>query len=187
MNPAAQALAELATAATDCRTIAPAIDAAGEVLVASLRAGGKILACGNGGSATAAQHLAEELIGRYRTNRRPLPAVSLTADSAALTCIANDFGFEQVFSRQVEALAAPGDVLVGFTSSGNSPNLVAAFAAARARSAKSILVAGRDGGKCRGLCDIELLIPSPSAARVQELHTIVLHCWLDQVEAAFSA
>ncbi|HVU24971.1 MAG TPA: SIS domain-containing protein [Opitutus sp.] len=189
MNPptATQALDELAAVAAAMKSVAPAIDATGELLVATLRAGGRILAAGNGGSATTAQHFTEELIGRYRTNRRPLPAISLTADTAALTCIANDFGFDQVFSRQVEALAAPGDALVGFTTSGNSPNLIAAFAAARARGARTILVSARDGGKCRGACDHALLVPGSSSARAQELHTLILHCWLEQIEAAFPA
>ncbi|HWA85172.1 MAG TPA: SIS domain-containing protein [Opitutus sp.] len=185
--PATRALDELAAAATATKSLAPAIDAAGELLVATLRAGGKILACGNGGSAADASHLAEELVGRYRASRRPLPALSLAADPAALTCIANDFGFEHVFSRQVEALAAAGDVLVGFTTSGNSPNIVAAFAAARARGVKTILVSARDGGRCRGACDHELLVPTASPARAQELHTFILHCWLEQIEAAFPA
>ena len=184
---ATPALDELAAVAAATKSLAPAIDSAGSLLVATLRAGGKVLACGNGGSATTAQHLTEELVGRYRASRRPLPALSLTADAAALTCIANDFGFEHAVSRQVEALAAPGDVLVGFTTSGNSPNIVAAFAAARARGAKTILVSAGTGGRCRGACDHELLVPTANSARAQELHTTILHCWLEQIEAAFPA
>jgi D-sedoheptulose 7-phosphate isomerase len=184
-SPATHALDELAAAAAATKPLAPAIAATGDLLVASLRAGKKILACGNGGSASTAQHFAEELIGRYRTNRRPLPAINLAADPAALTCIANDFGFDQIFARQLDALAAPGDVLVGFTTSGNSPNIFAAFAAARARGAKTILVSARDGGNCRGACDHELLVSTANFPRAQELHTLVLHCWLDQIEAAF--
>lgn len=163
----------------------PAIAAAGELLVATFRAGGKVLTCGNGGSAAAALHLAEELLGRYTSNRRPLPAVCVNADPTALTCIANDFGFEQVFARQVTALASPGDVLVGFTTSGNSSNVLAAFAAARQRGAKTILLGGNDGGRARGACDIEVIIPSPIPARIQEVHTLVVHCWLDRIEGAF--
>lgn len=181
------ALDELLQVATATQALEPAITAAGDLLVNSLRAGGKILTCGNGGSATAAQHLAEEFLGRYQALRRPLPAVCLNSDPATLTCIANDFGYEQVFSRQVEALAAPADVLVGLSTSGNSANVLAAFAAARARGAKTILLGGKSGGRARGQCDAEIIIPSSHTARIQELHTLVLHCWLEQVDAAFPA
>src|SRR4029079_3468706 len=112
----------------------------------TLLGGQKLLRCGNGGSATDAQHLAEELIGRYRANRRALPAIALTADSAALTCIANDFGYEAVCARQVEGLARPGDLLLCFSTSGNSPNISAALRAARARGAGTIALLGKDGG-----------------------------------------
>jgi D-sedoheptulose 7-phosphate isomerase len=146
--------------------------------------GHMLLTCGNGGSATDAQHLAEELIGRYRTNRRALPAVALTADSAALTCIANDFGYDQVFARQVEALARPGDVLVCFSTSGNSPNVVAALRAARARGARSVALLGKDGGAARGLADLALVVASDDTARIQEAHLQVLHFICEVVEAA---
>ena len=146
--------------------------------------GHKLLTCGNGGSATDAQHLAEELIGRYRTNRRALPAVALTADTAGLTCIANDFGYEQVFARQVEALAQPGDLLVCFSTSGNSPNVVAALHATRARSARSIALLGKDGGAARGGADLALVVASDDTARIQEAHLQVLHYICEVVEAA---
>ena len=147
--------------------------------------GGRLLlTCGNGGSATDAQHLAEELIGRYRADRRALPAVALTADTAALTCIANDFGYEQVFARQVEALARPGDLLVCFSTSGNSPNIVAALQAARARGAQSVALLGKDGGAARGLADLALIVASDDTARIQEAHLQVLHYICEVVEAA---
>jgi D-sedoheptulose 7-phosphate isomerase len=150
----------------------------------TLLAGRQLLTCGNGGSATDAQHLAEELIGRYRANRRALPAVALTADTAALTCIANDFGYEQIFARQIEALARPGDLLVCFSTSGNSPNVVAAIQAARARGARSVALLGKDGGAARGLADLALVVASDDTARIQEAHLQVLHYICEVVEAA---
>jgi D-sedoheptulose 7-phosphate isomerase len=146
--------------------------------------GHMLLACGNGGSATDAQHLAEELIGRYRATRRALPAVALTADTAALTCIANDFGYDYVFARQIEALARPGDLLVCFSTSGNSPNVVAALQAAHARGARSVALLGKDGGAARGLADLALIVASDDTARIQEAHLQVLHYICEVVEAA---
>jgi D-sedoheptulose 7-phosphate isomerase len=143
-----------------------------------------LLTCGNGGSATDAQHLAEELVGRYRSNRRALPAVALTADSSALTCIANDFGYEYVFARQVEALARPGDLLLCFSTSGNSPNVLAALREARARGAGSIALLGKDGGAARDLADLALVVASDDTARIQEAHLQVLHYICEVVEQA---
>lgn len=185
-QPPADALDELLSVLAATRSLESTITAAGALLVATLRQGGKILTCGNGGSATAAQHLAEEFLGRYQALRRPLPAVCLNAEPATLTCIANDFGFEQIFSRQVEALASPGDVLVCLSTSGNSANVLAAIAAARQRGAKTILLGGKSGGRARGLCDAEVIVPSNHTARIQEVHTLVLHCWLEQIDAAFA-
>ena len=174
---------ELSAVLQRAKAIEPAALAAGAAIVAALRAGGQIFACGNGGSATDALHLAEELLGRYRGERRALPAVCLNADVAALTCIGNDYGYERVFARQIEALGRPGDVLVGFTTSGNSPNVLAAFVAARERRMPTILVGGGTGGRARGRCDHELIVPSENTARIQEIHTLILHTWLEQVEA----
>jgi len=145
-----------------------------------------LLTCGNGGSATDAQHLAEELIGRYRSNRRPLPAVALTADSAALTCIANDFGYEYVFARQVEALARPGDLLLCFSTSGGSPSILAALRMARARGADSIALLGKDGGAARDLADLALVVASDDTARIQEAHLQILHYICEVIEQAVS-
>jgi D-sedoheptulose 7-phosphate isomerase len=143
-----------------------------------------LLTCGNGGSATDAQHLAEELIGRYRSNRRALPAIALTADSAALTCIANDFGYDHVFARQVEALARSGDVVLCFSTSGNSPSILAALRAARARGATSVALLGKDGGAAHGLADLALVVASEDTARIQEAHLQVLHYICEVVEQA---
>ena len=152
----------------------------------ALLAGHKLLTCGNGGSATDAQHLAEELIGRYRANRRALPAIALTADSAALTCIANDFGYDAVFSRQVEALARPGDLLLCFSTSGNSPNISAALRAARACGAGTIALLGKDGGSARGLADLGLVVASDNTAHIQAAHLLILHYICELVEVAVS-
>lgn len=181
-----QPIPELIEVLAKCRALEPEIAATGDHLVACLRAGGKILSCGNGGSAADALHLAEELVGRYRRPRKALAGVCLSADGTALTCIGNDFGFDQVFARQVEALGKPGDVLVGFTTSGNSPNLLAAFAAAKAAGVKTILLAGKDGGRARGQCDRELIVPSDNGARVQEVHTLIIHSWLEVVDREFA-
>jgi len=143
-----------------------------------------LLTCGNGGSATDAQHLAEELIGRYRSNRRALPAVALTADSAALTCIANDFGYDVVFARQIEGLGKPGDLLVCFSTSGNSPNIIAALRAARDHGLGTIALLGKDGGGARELADLALVVPVADTARIQEAHLQVLHYICEVVEVA---
>ena len=155
--------------------------------VQALRAGGKILSCGNGGSAADAMHLAEELVGRYRSNRRSLPGVCLTADATALTCIANDFGFDEVFARQVEGLGAKGDLLVCFSTSGNSPNILRALDAAQLRGVKTVALLGKDGGKAKGRADFELIVGSGDTARVQEAHTLILHALLEVVEREFPA
>lgn len=143
-----------------------------------------LLTCGNGGSATDAQHLAEELIGRYRGNRRALPAVSLAADVSALTCIANDFGYDAVFARQLEGLGKPGDVLVCFSTSGNSPNISAALRAARSCGATTIALLGKDGGAARNLADLALVVASDDTAHIQAAHLFVLHYICELVEAA---
>ena len=152
----------------------------------TLLSGHLLLTCGNGGSATDAQHLAEELIGRYRANRRALPAIALTADSAALTCIANDFGYDNVFARQIEGLARPGDLLLCFSTSGNSPNIVAALRAARERGAGTIALLGKDGGAARSLADQVLVVASDDTAHIQAAHLQVLHYICELIEAALS-
>lgn len=178
----AQSVAELQSVLQSCNALAPAVEASGAAILASLRAGGTLLTCGNGGSAADALHLSEELVGRYRRERRALPSVCLNADPTAITCICNDYGYEQVFSRAVEALGRRGDVLVGFTTSGNSANVLAAFAAAKKRGVVTVLLAGKDGGKARGTCDHEIIVPSKNTARIQEIHTLVLHQWLEAID-----
>ena len=130
-------------------------------------------------------HLAEELIGRYRGIRRPLPAICLNVDCSALTCIANDFGYDAVFARQVEALAGPGDVVVAFSTSGNSENILAGLRAARNAGAKAIGLLGKDGGRALALCDEAFVVPHANTARIQELHTFALHAICETIERTF--
>ena len=137
--------------------------------------GGKMMTCGNGGSAAEALHFAEELTGRFARNRPPLPAMCLNADPTALTCISNDFGFDHVFSRQCEAFGRPGDVLVVFSTSGKSPNIVNALESARERGIFTIGLLGFDGGDAEGLCDIAFLSPGTDSAAIQECHQIAMH------------
>lgn len=152
----------------------------------ALRDGKKILACGNGGSACEAQHLVGELMGRYMSDRAPLPAVAINADSVLLTCIGNDYVFDDVFARQIRGLGAPGDTLVVFTTSGNSPNILAALSAARERGMTSVGFLGRDGGAARALADHVLLAPHENTARIQEAHQFLLHALMDEIERRLS-
>ncbi|MEN6625939.1 MAG: SIS domain-containing protein [Candidatus Sumerlaeia bacterium] len=156
-----------------------------EVVVERLRAGGKVLTCGNGGSASDAQHLSQELVGKYRAPRQSLPAICLNADGAALTCIGNDFGFDAIFSRQVEALANKGDVVMVFSTSGRSPNIVAALEAARARGATTVGLLGRNGGDAAKLCDYSVVVPHTESARIQEVHGLMLHLICEALDRAF--
>jgi D-sedoheptulose 7-phosphate isomerase len=150
--------------------------------VATLKSRGKILTCGNGGSAADALHIAEELLGRYKGNRRPLASVCLNADPTLLTCIGNDFGFDEVFARQVEGLGGKNDLLVCFSTSGNSANILRALEAARRVGTKSIALLGKGGGKAKGKADLELIVASSDTARVQEAHTLILHALLEVIE-----
>jgi len=184
--PGKTPIGELLEVLAASRQLEPLINTTGRLLVNCLKDGGKIFACGNGGSAADAMHLTQELVGRYQANRRALPALCLNSDVAALTCIGNDYGYDQVFARQLAAFARPGDFLVGFSTSGNSPNVLAAFAAARAAGVKTVLLGGRDGGRARGTCDFELIIPSANTARIQEVHTLILHSWLDFIDREFA-
>ena len=165
-------------------SLAPVVTMA-ETVVAALRGGKKILTAGNGGSASDALHMAEELIGRYRSDRVALPSVCLAADATALTCIGNDFGFDKIFSRQVEGLGRPGDVLVVYSTSGNSKNLVAAVHAARDLGVKTLGLLGKDGGELASLVDVAWVVPAKNTARIQELHTWAMHAILETVEEAF--
>lgn len=157
------------------------LDLVATLLADRLRDGGKALACGNGGSATQAVHFAEELTGRFRTDRRPLAALAC-ADVGHITCTANDFGFQHVFSRWIEALGRPRDVLLLLSTSGNSTNLVLATEAARAGGITTVALLGGSGGKLAGTCDYEWIVPADSPDRVQEVHMLILHGLIEGVE-----
>lgn len=158
---------------------------AADMLVATFEAGGKLLTAGNGGSAAEAMHMAEEAVGRFRSNRISLPAIALVADGTALTCIGNDYGFDNVFSRQVEGLGKEGDVLVLFSTSGNAENLSRALDEAKAKKLKTIAVLGRDGGRLAGRADIEIIIEGSDSGRIQEAHQLFMHIVLDAVDHRF--
>lgn len=167
------------------RQIRAEIDRAEELISKTLHTGKKLLICGNGGSAAEAQHFSTELIGRYFKNRKSLPAIALNADASAVTCIGNDFGFEAVFSRQIEGLAQPGDLVIVITSSGNSPNILAALKTAQALGLSSIALLGRSGGKAKGLATIDLIVPGESGRAAQEAHLFLIHHFCDRIDAEF--
>ncbi len=162
------------------------IDECSAIILDTVKRGGKILICGNGGSAADAQHIAAEFVGRYETERRALPAIALTTDTSALTALANDYDFERIFSRQVDALAAEGDCLIGISTSGNSPNVIAAVMAARSKGCRIIGMTGANGKKLSALCDAALMVPSERTARIQEAHITVAHIWCELVDEAIS-
>jgi D-sedoheptulose 7-phosphate isomerase len=183
MHPLVQKnYAGLTRAVAEAEASLDQLDRCAQIVADALMAGYKVLTAGNGGSAADALHLSEELVGRYKENRRALPALALAADGTALTCIGNDFGFDQVFARQVEALGTPGDVLILFTSSGNSANLITALEMAHSRGVRTVALTGRGGGKLKGRAEAEWIVPSDSGARVQELHGWAIHVILEVVE-----
>lgn len=153
-----------------------------ERLIDTLKIGNKLLIMGNGGSAADAQHFAGEIVSRFRMERPGLPAIALSTDTSIITAIGNDYGFERIFSRQVEALAAPGDAVIGISTSGNSPNVLKALEVARAAGCSTIGLLGKDGGSIKALCDIALIIPSNDTPRVQEGHITVIHILCDLIE-----
>jgi D-sedoheptulose 7-phosphate isomerase len=162
--------------------LAPDLQRLGDALLDCWNNKGKVLIAGNGGSAADAMHLAEELCVRFAKNRRALAALAL-CDPTTITCAANDFGFESIFSRQIEALGNSGDVFIAFTTSGNSANLVRAVEAAKSRGLLTVSFLGKDGGRLKGRCDIELLIPSPTTARIQECHKLLYHTLCEWIES----
>ena len=166
-------------------SIADQIETASKICINSLKNGGKILIMGNGGSAADAQHIAAELVGRYKTERKGLPAIALTTDSSAITSIANDYGFLHVFNRQVEALVHKDDVVIGISTGGTSPNVVNALTTANKLDCKTIGLSGKDGGKFNSICDVNLLVNSNDTPRIQEMHILIGHiiCHLIEQES----
>ena len=171
------------------RRAAPELEAAAEIMIASLRQGGRILSCGNGGSAADAQHFSGELLGRFETERQSLPGLALTTDSSTITAVANDYSYDEVFARQVAGLGRPGDVLLAISTSGNSANVVRAALTAREQGLRVVALTGRDGGQlARELStdDIEIRAPSQRTIRIQEAHLLAIHIICDLIDDAYS-
>jgi D-sedoheptulose 7-phosphate isomerase len=181
-----KSLAETVRTLESLAGIRPAVDAAAELITATLRGGGKLLICGNGGSAAEAAHFATELVGRFDGKRRSLPAVALASDGSVVSCIGNDFGFEQVFARQVAGLAKPGDLVVAITSSGNSPNIVAALEEAKRLGVKTVALLGRGGGSAKGLASCEVLVPGTRGSAAQESHLFLIHYFCELIDTTFT-
>jgi D-sedoheptulose 7-phosphate isomerase len=177
-------LDRLAALAAACKPLAPQVERVAARYTSVLRGGGTLYFCGNGGSAADAQHVATEYVVRYAANRRPLAAVALTTDSSLLTAAANDLGFERIFARQVEALCGPGDLLVLHSTSGRSPNLLAAARAARAAGTATVAFLGRGGGPLAALVDEAVVVPSDETGQIQILHLALEHLVVELVEAA---
>jgi D-sedoheptulose 7-phosphate isomerase len=153
-----------------------------EVIFDTFQTGNKILICGNGGSAADAQHLAAEFVGRFETERKALPAIALTTDTSALTALANDYNFEKIFSRQIEALAQTGDLVIALSTSGNSPNIISAVMTARQKGCKTLGMTGAAGKKLAALCDECIMIPATRTARIQEAHILIAHIWCETID-----
>ncbi len=170
------------------RTLRPQIELMAREAITVLESGHKILLCGNGGSAADAQHIATELTGRYLIKgRRALPAIALTTDTSALTAIGNDFGFETVFSRQVEALSQSGDLVLGISTSGNSANVAEALSVAKRLGCKTAALLGGNGGHIKALADYSVVIPSEDTPRIQEMHILIAHILCDEIDQHFSS
>lgn len=170
--------------------LAPDIARAAELMIASLTSGGKILSCGNGGSAADAQHFSGELLGRFEAERKSLPAIALTTDSSTLTAVANDYAYADVFARQVAGLGRCGDVLLAITTSGNSDNVLRAVTEAHANELTVVALTGKGGGKVAKMLesnDIEIRVPAERTIRIQEVHLLVIHCICDLIDVAFAA
>jgi D-sedoheptulose 7-phosphate isomerase len=178
----AQAIAEHQEVIRKVEAQQAVLESIARAMSSALLAGNKILWCGNGGSAADSQHLAAEIVGRYRRERRGLPSIALTTDTSILTAVANDYGYEAVFSRQVEALGVPGDLLVGISTSGNSPNVIAALEVARAQGLVTVAFTGEGGGRMAALADHLFAVSSRNTARVQEAHSLAGHMLCDWVE-----
>ena len=175
----------IATKQTAADAIAESIAAAGRVMSDALLADGKILSCGNGGSAADAQHFSSELLNRFEMERPGLPAMALTTDASTVTSISNDYSYEEIFSKQVRALGKPGDVLLGISTSGNSENVIRAINAAHERDMRVVAFSGRDGGRMADIFaegDVEIRVPATRTARIQEVHLLVIHCLCDLID-----
>jgi len=179
-DPAASALAEHLDVARRVEELLPRVEDVARRVIDAYGRGGRVFSFGNGGSAADAQHLAAELVGRYKRHRRSLPAVALTVDPSVVTAIGNDYSFENLFARQVEGLVREGDVVIGFTTTGRSENVRRGLAAARAAGAATVLFGGGDGSTD---ADFALVVPSSTTARVQEMHLLLMHVLLDQIDA----
>jgi D-sedoheptulose 7-phosphate isomerase len=182
MGDAREAIEEHLGLVERIRELLPQVDAVAQRVIAAYHDGGRVYTFGNGGSAADSLHFAEELVARFERERRPLPAQSFAADPTVLTCIANDYEFDELYARQVRAFARRGDVVIGFTTSGRSVNVVRGLAAAREAGAATVLFGGGDGTPASDHADHALVVPSSSTARVQELHVLLLHVILDQVD-----
>ncbi len=175
----------IATKQTSAGVLAESIAAAGRVMSDALLADGKILSCGNGGSAADAQHFSSELLNRFEMERPGLPAMALTTDASTITSISNDYSYEEIFSKQVRALGKPADVLLGISTSGNSENVIRAINAAHERGMKVVAFSGRDGGRMADMFeegDVEIRVPATRTARIQEVHLLVIHCLCDLID-----
>jgi len=170
----------------ELKALALPVEKAGDLMLGALKTGRRILVCGNGGSAADAQHFAAEIVGRFEKERRAYPAISLATDTSILTAIANDYGYDDVFSRQVQGLGVAGDVLVGISTSGGSGNVIRAIEAAANLGMKTIGLLGRDGGRLKALVDHALVVPGDRTARVQEVHEFILHYWAWHIEKGIS-
>lgn len=166
-------------------TLGPDIESGCKMVTEVVTAGGKILLAGNGGSAADAQHIAAELTGRYVKDRKALPAIALTVDTSAMTAISNDYGFERVFARQLAAFAGPEDLFIAISTSGNSPNIVQALHTARELGCKTLGLSGRDGGEMNHLCDLNIIVPDDTTARIQEMHILIGHIFCKSVDLLF--
>ncbi|ERT61053.1 MULTISPECIES: D-sedoheptulose-7-phosphate isomerase [Megasphaera] len=185
MTIANERITEHAAVLQATRELAPRIEEAGEIVRQALATGHKILFCGNGGSAADSQHWAAEIVGRFQKERPSLPAIALTVDTSILTAVGNDYGFDVIFSRQVEGLGCAGDVFVGITTSGNSGNILAAAAVARDKGLQVVGLTGSGGGKLAELCDVCLAVPSSVTARVQEMHSLIGHILCEIAEREY--
>jgi len=163
----------------------PSIEEASKLVSQTLLNGHKVLLCGNGGSAADAQHIAAELSGRYKTERKGLPGIALTTDTSALTAIANDYGYDRIFDRQVEALANKGDLLIGISTSGNSANVISALKLAQEMGCNTLGMSGRDGGLMNEVCTLNLVVPSSDTPRIQEIHILIGHIICQAVDDSF--